>query len=1186
MVKKLLKLKFRFFIFALLFLGAFSVYANSVAAVNTSFSILNTKAVVKAVNNTANIYGENITFSGNVSFVNYLWADTPTAQSGFKKVFQNLEVVLLKEEVLFDLPCPANIIVNNDPSSCSTVVNYTAPTPTPSTSNTVSQTSGLASGSDFPVGVTTNTFQEMNGAITVGSPCSFTVTVIDAAASASVSISASATTICAGTSVTFTATPVDGGATPTYQWQIGGVDISGETASTYTTSSLSNGQIVRVIMTSSLSGCGTTVTSNEITMTVNALAPVSFTIKSNKATICPGESVTFSTNAITNGGSPTYQWLENGSPISGATNSTYTTTALTGAETISLQLTSNVQCAVQQIGSNEITVTVNPNATISDPVNKNQTVCINNAIDPIAFAIGGGGTGATFSGLPAGVTGSYSAGTYTLSGTPTVSGIFNYTVNTTGTCAQTSQTGTITVTPNITISLSTSNNTQTVCENASISPISYTVGGSGNNASVTVLPAGITGSYNSGTFTISGSTTITGTFPFTVTATGPCANATATGSITIAPNLTPTVSITSSDPDNIICEGTSVTFTATPTNGGTSPIYQWKVNGANVGTNSPSYTTTALTNGQVVTVVMTSNEACLASNNVTSNSIETTVNPNLTPTVSTSATATTICASSSVTFTATPTNGGPTPSYQWKVGGTNVGTNSPTYTTTGLTNGQIVTVVLTSNATCLTTSTATSNPITMTVNPNLTPAVTISSDDANNIICAGTSVTFTASPTNGGASPSYQWKVNGTNVGTNSPTFTTSTLTNGQTVTVVLTSNATCLDSNNIESNPITMQVDSPISGITPVFDNTNLAHNPTAICPVISGLVYTINAIPGATSYNWTFPTGWTITSGGTTNSVTVTATSTAGSGNVTVRGTNDCGSSNTSVLAVSTGSFAYASAGPDQTVCAGTATITLAGEIGGVITKSNQWVWSSSISGGSFSGGGNSLTGTYSIPASIINGGSATITITTDDPAGSCNAAVDSMIITVLTAPTASINVTGNSLICSGSSSQITFTATPNTTVTYNINGGLSQTINVGGTNTAILNTGALISTSNYNLVSVGYSSGTGCTRAVSGTATITVTQLPTVNAGGPNTVCQSPTPSAITLSGATIGGGATTGAWSIVSGGGTLSSTAQTATPQNVTYTPAANYSGAVTLRLTTNAPGACAAVSSDRTITVTE
>ena len=56
-----------------------------------------------------------------------------------------------------------------------------------------------------------------------------------------------------------------------------------------------------------------------------------------------------------------------------------------------------------------------------------------------------------------------------------------------------------------------------------------------------------------------------------------------------------------------ICQGTSVTFTAVPVNGGTTPAYQWKVDGANVGTDSPTYVTTSLTNGQVVTCVMTSN---------------------------------------------------------------------------------------------------------------------------------------------------------------------------------------------------------------------------------------------------------------------------------------------------------------------------------------------------------------------------------------------------------------------------------------------------------------------------------------------------------------------------------------------------------------------------------------------------
>ena len=87
---------------------------------------------------------------------------------------------------------------------------------------------------------------------------------------ASVSITATATSICSGNSVTFTAIPSNGGAAPTYQWQKNGSNISGETNSTYTTTSLVNNDVIRVVMSSNATcATGSPSTSNAITVTVS-----------------------------------------------------------------------------------------------------------------------------------------------------------------------------------------------------------------------------------------------------------------------------------------------------------------------------------------------------------------------------------------------------------------------------------------------------------------------------------------------------------------------------------------------------------------------------------------------------------------------------------------------------------------------------------------------------------------------------------------------------------------------------------------------------------------------------------------------------------------------------------------------------------------------------------------------------
>jgi uncharacterized protein (TIGR02145 family) len=76
-------------------------------------------------------------------------------------------------------------------------------------------------------------------------------------------------------------------------------------------------------------------------------------------------------------------------------------------------------------------------------------------------------------------------------------------------------------------------------------------------------------------------------------------------------NLTinPTASVSIAADQTTIYAGTLVTFTATTANAGTSPIYQWKLNGNNVGTNSNTYSSNNLSSSDNVTVDITPNNA-------------------------------------------------------------------------------------------------------------------------------------------------------------------------------------------------------------------------------------------------------------------------------------------------------------------------------------------------------------------------------------------------------------------------------------------------------------------------------------------------------------------------------------------------------------------------------------------------
>jgi plastocyanin len=106
---------------------------------------------------------------------------------------------------------------------------------------------------------------------------------------------------------------VNGGNTPSYQWKLNGNNIPGAIYSPYQSSSLANGDVVSVVMTSSMACASpSSATSNGITMTVHQVITPSVSITASATSICPGQAVTFTANTRLMVHSTEFQWVKNG----------------------------------------------------------------------------------------------------------------------------------------------------------------------------------------------------------------------------------------------------------------------------------------------------------------------------------------------------------------------------------------------------------------------------------------------------------------------------------------------------------------------------------------------------------------------------------------------------------------------------------------------------------------------------------------------------------------------------------------------------------------------------------------------------------------------------------------------------------------------------------------------------------
>lgn len=315
----------------------------------------------------------------------------------------------------------------------------------------------------------------------------------------------------------------------------------------------------------------------------------------------------------------------------------------------------------------------------------------------------------------------------------------------------------------------------------------------------------------------------------------------------------------------LVCSCSSNTYTITPVSGASN--YTWTLPSGWTGlSSSTSITTVASNTGGNISV--TANNSCGSTPaktlSVSSTSIPSTPGP-ITG-------MTNLCSGSVIPYSITAVNGAT--GYTWTLPAGWVGNSTTNSISATAINNSGEVIVKASN------SCGTSLPQSLNVTVTGQPATP--GNIAGNIsICAGSSNVYTI-PAVAGAT-SYSWILpsgwSGVST-TNSITATASAISGP----ISVSANNTCGSST---ARTLSIAVNS-----LPEIQGT-IAGN-TTVCPASSN-TYSITPVPGAVSYIWSLPVGWSGTS--STNSITVTAGTT---GNISVIANHSCGATSPKLLGV----------------------------------------------------------------------------------------------------------------------------------------------------------------------------------------------------------------------------------------------------------------------------------------------
>jgi gliding motility-associated-like protein len=280
-------------------------------------------------------------------------------------------------------------------------------------------------------------------------------------------------------------------------------------------------------------------------------------------------------------------------------------------------------------------------------------------------------------------------------------------------------------------------------------------------------------------------------------------------------NSAPPPAITFDPASGVICPNSLETIKVLASFAGLNPTYQWTRNGIPVGTSGPIYTASDFQDNDLVSCTVTSGgPSCNNSGLQTTQSLIIHINNNaINPSVNIVADNTFACDCLTNNFAVTVDNGGASPIYQWQVNGQNTGIHSENFSSNTLKQGDVITCVYSDRASCVPGGSVVSNAIQIN---NSTGGIQVHVTASADTICPGTNVTFNTTPANADPNTVHQWKVNNTNVGSNSSTFTTNEILDGDSVSCEVTVNNSCFNAIS-KSNTITMSViHSPVVTILP----------------------------------------------------------------------------------------------------------------------------------------------------------------------------------------------------------------------------------------------------------------------------------------------------------------------------------------------------------------------------------